>query len=271
VEVFVNASGGVLSGTRSNSATRVNLTTEGTLDWAHWGLGSPNAFTHKSGVTQQISNLMVLGSAPLQNYSNNMTLFSWTDGTPVVATTDTRTGVFVGGTGNGYQLALPADQTSRRLRIYAGLYGARGNFQAYLSDFSAPAFTDTSVSNVYEDSYVVFAIDYAAASAGQRLIVRYRSLELYDFDFGNVTLQAATLHSTNVIVPPVWIVYPSKLGNEFSFSFDTQAGKTYRAQYTVSFNPFDWKTFTNVSGTGTRATVTNYANGEACFYRVAQP
>src|SRR5205823_3074459 len=91
----------------------------------------------------------------------------------------------------------PADTTTKRLKVYVGLYGARGNFQAYLSDFSAKAYTDTSVSNVYDSSYAVFTLDYAAASAGQDLIVQYRSMTLYDFDFGNVTLQAATLVETN--------------------------------------------------------------------------
>jgi hypothetical protein len=272
VEIFVNGSGGTLVASRSNSPTRANLTTEGTLDWAHWGLDSTTAYTHKSGVPQQISNLVVLGSAPVQNYTNNMTLFSWSDGTPVGAATDTPTGIFVSGTGEGFELKVPADQTSRRLRIYAGLYGARANFQAYLSDFSAPAHTDTGVSNIYGDSYVVFTIDYAAASAGQHLIVRYRAQELYDFDFGNVTLQAATLHSTNSIPTPIWVSDPRRLGNDFSFSFDTEGGKIYRGQYTLSFSPIDWQTFTNVNGNGTRVTVTNQLNGNpACFYRVAQP
>jgi hypothetical protein len=207
----------------------------------------------------------------MQQYSNNMTLFSWSDGTPVAAATDTPTGIFITGAANGYQLIAPADVTPRRLRVYAGLYGARGNFQAYLSDFSAPAYTDTAVSNIFGDSYVVFTIDYAAASPGQQLIVRYRSLELYDFDYGNVTLQSATLSSTNVVTTPIWILNPQRTGNDFSFSFDTQSGKTYRGQYTFSLVPSDWQTFTNVSGTGNRVTVTNHVTGAGCFYRVAQP
>jgi len=105
---------------------------------------------------------------------------------------------------NGFQIQAPADTTARRLKVYVGLYGARGNFQAYLSDFSARAYTDTTLINVFDNSYAVYTLDYSAASAGQSLIVEFKSLTLYDFDFGNVTLQSATLVGTNSVtdVPP---------------------------------------------------------------------
>jgi hypothetical protein len=61
------------------------------------------------------------------------------------------------------------------LRIYVGGYGVQGELQAYLSDLSAKPFADTSVSNYYDSVYVVYTISYAAASAGQHLIVNYRS------------------------------------------------------------------------------------------------
>jgi len=173
------------------------LTPEGTTDWAHWGLVTGSSFDHKNGVTQKISGLTVLGTNLLQQYSDNHTGFSWSDGTPTPSATNSTTGVYITGETNGFEIYAPADTTTKRLKVYVGLYGARGNFQVYLSDFSAKAYTDTSVSNVYDSSYAVFTLDYAAASAGQDLIVQYRSMALYDFDFGNVTLQAATLVETN--------------------------------------------------------------------------
>jgi hypothetical protein len=58
---------------------------------------------------------------------------------------------------------------------------------------SAPAYTDQTLDNVWSDSYGVYTVDYAAATQGENLIVQYRSLGLYDADYGNVTLQSATL------------------------------------------------------------------------------
>ena len=38
----------------------VDLTAEGGLDWAHWGLSTATDFNHKSGVSPQISNITVM-------------------------------------------------------------------------------------------------------------------------------------------------------------------------------------------------------------------
>ena len=94
---------------------------------------------------------------------------------------------------NGFLLSVPADSQARTLKVYVGLYAAQGVFQAYLSDFSAPAFTDSSLSSFYDNLYAVYTLNYAAASAGQSLRVTYTAKTLFDADFGNVTLQAATL------------------------------------------------------------------------------
>ncbi len=222
VEIFVNDSGGSLSGSNAVPPSMINLTVEGTADWAHWGLVSANSFDHKSGVTRQISDITVLGTQAPQQYADNLTAYSWTDGTPTPSATNSTTGVFITGTTNGFEIQASADTTPRRLKVFVGLYGAQGNFQAFLSDFSAPAYTDTSLNDVFGNSYAVYTLDYAAASAGQKLIVQYRSLVLYDLDFGNVTLQAATLVGVSSNTPPAIPQQPVSLvvtqGNTATFS-----------------------------------------------------
>ena len=201
VEIFINGTGGSLSGSVALPPDNLDLSAEGTADWAHWGLMTNSSFDHKAGVVQQISDLTILGTNELQQYSDNLTAYSWSDGTPTFSATNSTTGVFIFGVTNGFQIRAPADTTLRRLKVYVGLYGAKGNFQAYLSDFSGQAFTDTSLDNVFDNSYAVYTLDYAAASSGQTLIIQYKALTLYDFDFGNVTLQAATLVGTNSVLP----------------------------------------------------------------------
>ncbi len=272
VEVFVYGVGGALAGTVANPPAQVNLTTEGAADWAHWGLTSPTSFDHKSGVGQSISDFTTLGSHPVMQYSNNYSRYSWSDGTPVLAANGTPTGVFIIGQNSGFRLTVPADTTPRRLKLYVGGYGMQANFQAWLSDYSAAAYTDSSVSNVFDDAYAVYTLDYAAAYAGESLIVQYRADTLFDGDFGNVTLQAATLTGPSA-PPPLEILNPALAGDSFTFSFPTEAGKSYSAQRATSLvSPIDWQTFTNVAGNGSMANVTD-ANVPATlrFYRVRQP
>ena len=211
VDIFVYTSGGSLTGAVSFSPAQVDLTTEGTLDWTHWGTVSSNSFDRKAAVAERISNFTPIGSDPVQHYSNNYTRFSWTDGKPTPSVAQTPTGVFMTGDGNGFELRVPADTLPKRLKVYVGLYGAVGDFRAYLSDMTAPAYTDTSLKNAFGDTYAVYTLDYQSASIGQNLIIQYRAKELYDFDYGNVTLQSATLTGeadTNVI-PWVQITSPT--------------------------------------------------------------
>jgi len=271
VEVFVYGSGGSLSGNAAFPPTFVNLTSEGSADWTHWGLVSSNSFNRKAAVPPQLSPLTVLGTHPLVRYANNQTSFAWTDGTPVATEPGSSTGVYITGFTNGFKIAALADTTPRRLKVYVGLYGAVGDFQAFLDDGSAPAYANLSLDSVFSDVAAVYTIDYSAASAGKKLIVQYRSARLYDMDYGNVTLQAATL--AELVAPPALrIVNPRRLGSSLVFNFQTESGKTYTVQYTSELPSADWQTLTTVSGDGNEATVTDPDMTLAQrFYRVRVP
>ena len=207
----------------------VSLTTEGILDWAHWGNGSAQAFDHKNGVTQQISNYTLIGTNPAQSLVDNPTGFSWTDGTPTPSATNVTNGIYVNGLGNGFQFTLPADTNVKTLRIYVGVWKARGRLEASLSDGSTPAFIDTSLSNAAGTSNGIYTIGFAAASAGQTLTIKYTVQADYH-PFGNVTLESATL--TNGADPDQFpIVNISDPPDEATFN----AGDTV----VISANAFD--------------------------------
>jgi hypothetical protein len=172
--------------------TNVNLSTEGLVDWAHWGLSTPTTFNHKNGVTQQISNYTVLGTGSIQRYTNDPNFFSWTGGTPTASTSNTPTGVYVIGLNNGFQVTVPANTTTRTLKMYLGLWSAGGRFEASLSDGSAPVYVDTSLSNSSSTSNVVYTLNYRAASAGQTLTIKWTVNTIFNA-WSNVTLQGATL------------------------------------------------------------------------------
>ncbi len=269
VEIFVYGTGGGQTNAVAPSPAAVDLTSEGSADWTHWGLLTNTSFDCKSGVRRKISNFTALGTNAIQRYADNFTSFSWSDGTPTPTADATTTGVFITGLDNGFRLTAPADTQPRQLKVYVGGYGVQAEFQAYLSDLSAPPYLDTSISNVYGNSYVVYTINYSAGSTGQQLIVNYRSLNLFDLTFGNVTLQASTLQGGPADPLPVYIINPMLIGNDFAFSFLTQSNRSYSVQYADSLPSADWGVVTNLSGTGTTVTVTNYdAATLQRFYRV---
>jgi len=182
---------GTLAGSIAATVGPVQLTTEGTLDWAHWGLNTVADFDHKTGVTPLISNFTIVGGGTPSRYANNSVGYTWTDGTPNATATNSTTGVFVTGLTKGFQITVPADTTARTLKVYVGAWRVRGNLVAHLSDGSALDYTDSSLVNTAGVTTLgIYTLTYQAASAGQTLTVTFTQNTLAS---GNVTLQAATV------------------------------------------------------------------------------
>jgi hypothetical protein len=186
------STGGLLSGSKVATPATVGLSTEGTLDWAHWGLTTAGSFDHKAGVTSTISNFAPVGSGTVTRQQQGPTSYSWTGGTPTASAINTPTGVYLPGANNGFRLTLPADTTKRTLKLYVGVWAAQGKLEASLSDGSATAFTDTTVINQTATSNAVYTLTYQAGAAGQTLTVNWTAQAVFNA-YGNVTLQAATV------------------------------------------------------------------------------
>ncbi|HQR15828.1 MAG TPA: SpvB/TcaC N-terminal domain-containing protein [Nitrospira sp.] len=193
-------SGPLLNGTYTAPASTVNLSTEGTVDWTHWGLSTATSFNHKSGVTSQISNVSAVGGGVAGQYSDNLVGYTWTGGTPTASATNSTTGLYIVGVNKGFQFTVPADTTQRTLKVYVSAWGAQGKMEAFLSDGSAAGYSDTSLSDPGLSSSGaarVYTFTYRAASANQTLTIRWTNLVQNDPAGGNVTLQAATLVTTS--------------------------------------------------------------------------
>ena len=170
-------------------ASPVQLTTEGTVDWAHWGVNTASDFDHKAAVTPQISNYTLILGGAAQRYTNNPVGFTWTDGTPNGTATNSTTGIYIAGQNNGFRITAPADTTVRTLRVYVGVWKSQARLTAHLSDGSAADYVDASLVNSAGTTVGVYTLTYKAAAAGQTLSITFTQTT----SGGNVTIQAATL------------------------------------------------------------------------------
>ena len=171
-----------LSGVGVMSTATVNLTAEGTADWAHW-----SGYDHKASGGSKISNFTVVGGGTASTYNNDLRTCTWSDGTPVASASNLN-GVYITGIGKGFQITAPADQSLRTLKVYVGGWISGGTFTAQLSDGSSPDYVHSSFSGT--DQYnAVYTLIYKAASAAKLLTVKW----VQSSGTGNVTLQAATL------------------------------------------------------------------------------
>jgi hypothetical protein len=173
----------------------LNLTTEGTLDWAVWGEGSSTSLaptTRMSGGGGSISNLTQLSNG-LRNVGHfgdyGESNFDWTNGTPNASATHRFTGIqFVnvdGGqdglpgdgttSGDGFSFTVAAGTTPEELRLYMTVNFGTALLTATLSDGG----TLTQNLNIYPGSGgfngpYLSTIDFNALSAGQTLTVTVR-------------------------------------------------------------------------------------------------
>ena len=187
--------GGSISGSTSFSPTGlIDLTSEGLLDWAHWGLSGPTSFNHKASATQSISNFTPIGTGAVGWFADNSTTCSWTDGTPTQIASNTANGINVNGAvGNGLQITVPADTNLRTLKLYVGAWYAQGKLEASLSDGSSPTYVDSSFNGNAGGTFGVYTVNYKAGSTGQTMKIRFTILNQYFSPNGNLAWKAATL------------------------------------------------------------------------------
>jgi hypothetical protein len=178
------AVGGSITGSGNSSAANVNLSSEGIVDWVHWG---DTPLVRKAGVSAQIGNYTIVGTGPALNYNNDPRLLNWTDGAPVTASADNN-GIYVNSVQNGFSFTVPADTNPRTLIVHVGGWFSGGTLTAHISDQSASDYVDVTVpaTGPYDRNYT---ITYTAASAGQTLTVSW----VMSSGTGNVTLNAAAL------------------------------------------------------------------------------
>ncbi len=204
--VIGSSSQGELLGASQEAPWRVDLTQEGTEDWAQWGLNDVKTHNRKAGVGE-ISDVTQGGPGFMSSTSGFAVRTAWQDGAPTKSMEGTNSGLWLNGVGNSFVFTAPADTTERTLKVYAGgIEGASCSFTATLSDGSAPAYVSkTWTGNSGHENWapvpgafsVVYTIHYHAASAGQTLKIEYKLDDEPNRFRGQARLGAASLAKGN--------------------------------------------------------------------------
>ena len=136
VSILPQINAGTINGSFSPvaSGSNVDLTVSGKVDWVHWGLYTESSIDRKFGGTGMISDYSILGTGVVNayQYSDNYSGYTWYDGSPDIAVTNTTTGVWAYQAyppellGSGFQFTAPADTNWKTLQVFVGAFAARG-------------------------------------------------------------------------------------------------------------------------------------------------
>jgi len=127
--------GSVLTGMAAAPVSPVNLTTEGTTDWRHWG--AMQFVDFKAISTSLISDYTVVGGGTKMDIlsARGGVTFEWTDGAPPrTSTTQAPYSVGVLGNGAGFTFTVPATAAAQTLAVYLSGQNDATTFTASLSD-----------------------------------------------------------------------------------------------------------------------------------------
>lgn len=143
--------------------------------------------------------------------------------------------------------------------------------------FTAPA-TIVIHADATDPDGAITRVEFSAngLSLGNDTTPPYR-LDWTDVAVGNYMLRAVARNSgglsatsapvrISVISPSIILQNPTCVGDEFSFSFNSQSSQTYEVQYTDVLGG-TWQVLTNLTGNGSSLSVTNRATMQG-FYRV---
>jgi hypothetical protein len=180
---------GSVSLNRSGVDSLVDLSSEGSRDWVHWGQESTFSLERdKNGGFAILEGSPV---APRFRHGLSPQRFSWNGGSPVARSDGTPTGIRTCGKGNGFTVSAPATTSKRTLRLYVGVLAGRGRLDAKLSTGGATT-SGTLQQRSSTMTTAVFTITYRAPRKGT-LKLNWVTEASFNSDCGGVALEAATL------------------------------------------------------------------------------
>lgn len=175
--------------------TTSDLTTEGTLDWAHWGSFDGEVRRKATGgnLIGDYVKTATGGNVYDYDYVGWPLAVSWTDGpaTDMVATDRRTHRYFVYATDVAVTFELPAVTTERTAVFFVGGYAARGRLEAWLDDAPATIVSDERESQV---SYhrQRYEVRYRGGPSTTKLVARLKMVTRYVSN-GTIIVQSVAL------------------------------------------------------------------------------
>ncbi|GKU30564.1 TIM-barrel domain-containing protein [Clostridium folliculivorans] len=239
----------------------VNLTEEGKMAWAQYGLGNATGFNHKNG-NEQVSELKVIGNSGLEQVLDSRITMSWNDGAPVQKAAGVINASFIRYPGNASEFSVDlTSQETQRLKVYTTTWKAKGKLEVLKEDENGlkkpveyvdkDGATKPAVS--YYDSpagneYVMWTLDLKPDSSKvgkQRLYIRYTTDSTY-INGGNTSIQGVTLSA----VDPNQKDYITGYGEAFAGKVNlSQEGTSSWAHYGLNdANSYNYKSGAQLIG-----------------------
>lgn len=194
----------LLNGSVTTSApTSVDLTSDGTVDWAIWDYQTSSTGTsgapsnRKAGGTAIGSASALLGTPRGISGTSAPPKYTYTNGTAPVSATAVSIGALtdtsINATNSGFMLSIAGNPSqAETVKIVVDAYNAIGNFTATLN--GATTYTDSSLNSSASSRLpAVYTLTFQPDTAADLLTIKYSIGTLTGNGSSNVDLQAVSV------------------------------------------------------------------------------
>jgi hypothetical protein len=185
------ASSPILTVTRQQPPNLVDLASEGTRDWVHWGRAEQR---NEKADGDGIGEYTIAPSSLAREFANNSAIhFAWRGGAPVASEPGTNWYSYLN-EAEGIVATLPIDasRTKRTAHLYLGGMASRVRFELSLTDGSAPPPAPIEIEERFGSFLTKLVVVFAAATDGAKLQVKCSLVGRFTED-ASLRIAAATL------------------------------------------------------------------------------
>jgi hypothetical protein len=241
----------------------VDLTTEGTIDWAHWGRNTnfPNGFDRKKNVTMISDATVAVTAGRTDRFDSYPISCKWNDGDPTANNAGTQSGLYINGDLSSYKFTVTTPQAGTyRLRVYVSAYHDRdadgetiGRIRFDLTDgVRSRSQQSTLLRAVLGRDSGYYETTYTTDNANAKLAVTLTEVSNIDSTTANFGLLAATLSTPPAPQPQPCVEPPVSRQPAERYSWPSQPGKPYQPQWAPPSSPNSWSNIGSpVTGDGT--------------------
>lgn len=228
----------------------VDLTTEGTLDWAHWGrqAGFPTGQDRKKNVNIIGNASATVTQGRLDRFDAYRIKFKWSDGDPNQNQAGTQEGLYIHGDLSRYKFTVTTPQAGTyRLRVYVSAYhdGAGETVGRIRFDLTDGARSRTQQSTllraVLGRNSGYYETTYTTDNANATLDVILTEVSNIDTTSANLGLLAATLwrQEDSPEPPPCSAPAPTVMPAD-RLSWFSEPGRMYQVQRASYMDTSRW-------------------------------
>lgn len=176
------------------TASNLNLTAKGTIDWWKYGLAASAFDTSAKDIGARVINGAYTLAPGYDSEAASPHTFQWSDGKPLGSASASARGLKCQPTiSSGWEITVKATPTARTFTLYLTTFSCTSQITVSISDGSSASFSDVIAAANNAAVSANYAITFGSATPGAIITIRYEILSIPGATAPYLQIAASTL------------------------------------------------------------------------------